>query len=71
MGRTCSAGCTTKNAPDETLLWILNLKQTQTVYVVDQSHPLYGHTTKVERKIMALGLPAKIITNTHDLRMIT
>lgn len=78
---------TTKNAPDETQLRILTLKQTRTVYVVDQNHPLaskdkvsfsdvanyplYGHTTKVERKIMSLGLQAKMITNTHDLRMIS
>lgn len=75
-----------KNYPDESLLKILDLKKTRVVYVVGEKHPLagrsmvsyrdiaiyplYGHVTKAEKRIRELGLQAKMLMNTHDLRMI-
>jgi DNA-binding transcriptional LysR family regulator len=77
---------TIKNSPDENQLQVYKLKQTQLVYVVEASHPLaykkmvtykdiaqyplYGHIKQVEKKIMTLGIQAKMIVNTHDLRTI-
>lgn len=76
----------TKNYPDEGLFRIINLKKTKVVYVVSRNHPLagrktvgyadiasyplYGHTTHAANAIMSMGIQAKLIVNTHDLRNI-
>ena len=75
-----------KNYPDEEIFRIINLKKTKVVYVVNQNHPLadrkivgyadiasyplYGHTTHAANAIMSMGIQAKLVVNTHDLRNI-
>ena len=62
----------TKNYPDEGLFRIINLKKTKVVYVVSRNHPLAGRKTVgyADNAIMSMGIQAKLIVNTHDLRNI-
>ena len=76
-----------KNRPDDSILQILDIKETKLVYVVDREHPLassksvtyeqisqypiYGHVNQAEKKLAALGIKAKLMISSHDLRMMS